>query len=193
MVKAALASGNKNIKRLEQITLGLIADQFTTDTLASAVKVVLLSPENWREELAQQPVDAMFVESAWKGNGWQWYKKVGYYSDEEFAPLSELLIHCRGRVFPRCSGTRKTLSTSTAFAKLQPYVTTFLPLTAVGSFPIWPPQAPSARPLAAALSTLRRRFTTCCPRPASGRTPRPTGALTTASVTLNAPSTWTRS
>ncbi|MGP9632697.1 glycosyltransferase [Halomonas sp. AOP43-A1-21] len=87
-------------KRLEQMTLGLIADQFTTDTLASAVKVVPLSPENWREELAKQPIDAMFVESAWKGNDWKWHRKVGYYSDEEFAPLSELLAHCRAHTIP---------------------------------------------------------------------------------------------
>ncbi|MCK7544314.1 glycosyltransferase [Marinobacter bryozoorum] len=102
VAKVALASGKdkSNAKRLEQITLGLIADQFTTDTLASAVKVVPLSPENWREELAQQPIDAMFVESAWKGNDWQWHKKVGYYSDEEFAPLSELLAHCREQGIP---------------------------------------------------------------------------------------------
>ncbi|WP_311945491.1 glycosyltransferase [Halomonas piscis] len=87
-------------KRLEQITLGLIADQFTTDTLASAVKVVPLSPDNWREELAKQPIDAMFVESAWKGNDWQWHRKVGYYGDEEFAPLRELLTYCREQGVP---------------------------------------------------------------------------------------------
>ena len=87
-------------KRLEQITLGLIADQFTTDTLASAVKVVPLSPENWREELANQPIDAMFVESAWKGNDWKWHRRVGYYSDEDFAPLSDLLAHCRAQGIP---------------------------------------------------------------------------------------------
>ncbi len=87
-------------KRLEQITLGLIADQFTTDTLASAVKVVPLAPESWREELAGQPIDVMFVESAWKGNDGQWHRKVGYYSDEEFAPLTELLAHCRQQGIP---------------------------------------------------------------------------------------------
>ena len=90
----------KPVKTLEQITLGLIADQFTTDTLASAVKVVPLSPDNWREELANQPIDAMFVESAWKGNDGQWHRKVGYYSDEEFAPLTELLEHCRQTGIP---------------------------------------------------------------------------------------------
>ncbi|MEZ2741871.1 glycosyltransferase [Paenalcaligenes hominis] len=88
------------IKRLDQITLGLIADQFTTDTLASAVNVLPLSPENWREQLENHPIDALFVESAWKGNNEQWHRKVGYYSDEEFAPLSELLAYCRNQKIP---------------------------------------------------------------------------------------------
>ena len=87
-------------KTLDQITLGLIADQFTTDTLASAVKVLPLSPDNWQQELATQPVDVLFVESAWKGNNGQWYRKVGYYSAEEFAPLKALLAHCRSKAIP---------------------------------------------------------------------------------------------
>ncbi|WP_236551212.1 CgeB family protein [Billgrantia tianxiuensis] len=87
-------------KTLEQITLGLIADQFTTDTLASAVKVVPLSPQNWREELEKQPIDALFVESAWRGNNGQWHRKVGYYCDEELNTLSELLNHCREQGIP---------------------------------------------------------------------------------------------
>lgn len=94
----AVASGTA--KQLDQLTLGLIADQFTTDTLASAVKVVPLSPDNWRQELASQPIDALFVESAWKGNGGQWHRKVGYYSDEEFAALDALLAHCRKQCIP---------------------------------------------------------------------------------------------
>ena len=87
-------------RRLDQITLGLIADQFTTDTLASAVKVVRLSPKYWRQELTRQPIDALFVESAWKGNEGQWHRKVGHYNDEEFAPLGELLAYCREQGIP---------------------------------------------------------------------------------------------
>ena len=85
---------------LEQMTIGLIADQFTTDTIASAVQVVALSPQHWQEELVQQPIDALFVESAWKGNDGQWHKQVGYYSDEEFAALEALLAHCRAQGIP---------------------------------------------------------------------------------------------
>lgn len=87
-------------RTLPQIRIGLIADQFTTDTLASAVHVVTLSPAGWQDELAQQPIDALFVESAWKGNDGQWLKQVGYYSDEEFAALQALLAHCRSQGIP---------------------------------------------------------------------------------------------
>lgn len=87
-------------KTLTQLTLGLIGDTFTTDTLASAVKVVPLSPDNWREQIKQQPIDALFVESAWKGNDWQWFRQVGHYSVHEFAALDALLAHCRGKGIP---------------------------------------------------------------------------------------------
>lgn len=87
-------------QNLDQITLGLIADQFTTDTLSSAVKVIPLSPDNWQQELARQSIDALFVESAWKGNNGQWHHKVGFYSEEEFAPLQALLSHCRQQGIP---------------------------------------------------------------------------------------------
>lgn len=94
------AAAQSDAKSLDQITLGLIADQFTTDTLASAVKIVPLSPENWREELERTPIDALFVESAWKGNDWKWHRKVGFYGEEEFATLRELLAHCRKARIP---------------------------------------------------------------------------------------------
>ncbi|ASK18006.1 glycosyltransferase [Halomonas sp. N3-2A] len=87
-------------KTLAQLTLGLIGDTFTTDTLASAVKVVPLSPNNWREQIKEQPIDALFVESAWKGNDWQWFRQVGHYSDHEFAALDALLAHCRRKGIP---------------------------------------------------------------------------------------------
>ncbi|WP_353979043.1 glycosyltransferase [Salinicola endophyticus] len=87
-------------KRLDKVTLGLIADKFTTDTLASAVKVVPLSPNNWYKEIEQHSIDAVFVESAWKGNDGQWYRKVGHYGEEEFSALSDLLNNCRERGIP---------------------------------------------------------------------------------------------
>jgi glycosyltransferase involved in cell wall biosynthesis len=85
---------------LNEITLGLVADLFTTTTLSSAVKIVPLSPENWQKEIEIEKLDAVLIESAWKGSKGSWYRKVGYYSDEEFAPLQELLGYCREKAIP---------------------------------------------------------------------------------------------
>lgn len=89
-----------NKRELCDITIGIIADQFTTDTLSSAIKVIPISPDNWQETLDKNSIDAIFVESAWKGNQGQWHRKVGYYSDEEFAPLKALLQYCRDKGVP---------------------------------------------------------------------------------------------
>lgn len=87
-------------KQLDELTIGLIADQFTTDTVSSAIKTLPLSPDNWCDELAKKTIDALFVESAWKGNGGQWHRKVGYYSDEEFKYIEALLKYCRQNNIP---------------------------------------------------------------------------------------------
>lgn len=91
---------NAQEKKLNQITLGLVADEFTTTTLASSVDVLTLSPDSWQKQLEENPVDAIFIESAWKGNKGQWHRKVGYYSDEEFAELKGLLDYCCDQGIP---------------------------------------------------------------------------------------------
>lgn len=87
-------------KSLSEITLGLIADKFTTETLANAISHVPLSPNNWRAELSEHHIDAVFIESAWSGNDGQWHRGVGFYSEEEFTRLRELLEYCRIRQIP---------------------------------------------------------------------------------------------
>ncbi|PCC41528.1 glycosyltransferase [Brevibacterium aurantiacum] len=75
---------------LEQIRLGIVADEFTTETLGHRVELV---PISRRDPLAalEQKLDAVFVESAWEGNGGEWFHGVGYYDSEQFAALDLLL------------------------------------------------------------------------------------------------------
>lgn len=87
-------------RKISEFTIGLIADQFTTDTLASAVTVVPISLDSWQQEVEQHNIDVFFLESAWKGNEGQWHNRVGYYSEEEFEPLRALLGYCRERGIP---------------------------------------------------------------------------------------------
>ncbi|MGM9488992.1 glycosyltransferase [Ideonella sp. YS5] len=86
--------------QLAALRLGLIADRFTTDSLGPDIAVVRPTPDGWRELLEHQPIDALLVESAWEGNDGSWTRRVGYYSDEEIAPLRDLVEHCRSQGIP---------------------------------------------------------------------------------------------
>ncbi|WBU54339.1 glycosyltransferase [Paracoccus sp. SCSIO 75233] len=87
-------------KPVEEITLGLIADRFTTDSIAGAVNILPLSPDDWRQELDRNSIDALLVESAWAGNDGKWHRKVGHYGEDAFAALKALLEHCREAGIP---------------------------------------------------------------------------------------------
>ena len=67
--------------RLASLRVGLIADEFTSQTLSASVQTVPLDRDGWRDQL--DGLDLVFIESAWSGNGGQWHRGVGYYSDEE--------------------------------------------------------------------------------------------------------------
>lgn len=87
-------------KPLSEVTLGVIADEFTATTLASACRVVPIDKANWRQQLAQQEFDTILVESAWAGNGGQWHRGVGYYGPEESKDLFDLLEAARQKNIP---------------------------------------------------------------------------------------------
>jgi glycosyltransferase involved in cell wall biosynthesis len=87
-------------KPLNDVKLGVIADEFTTSTLAGACEVVAIDRSNWQTQLDQDDFDAIFVESAWAGNSGTWYRGVGYYSAEESQDLYELLAHARTKGIP---------------------------------------------------------------------------------------------
>lgn len=88
--RAASPSG----RSLSQLTIGIIADQFTLEGLQGEANLVALRPESWRTQLDAQPLDALLVESAWEGIDGLWKQKVGYYDDERFSTLRGLLERC---------------------------------------------------------------------------------------------------
>ncbi|WP_158316688.1 glycosyltransferase [Agrococcus pavilionensis] len=89
---AAAAQGGPALRTLR---VGLIADEFTTKTLAATVQIVPLQREGWLEQLDSDALDLVFVESAWSGNEGTWHRGVGHYSDEESADLVQLLARAR--------------------------------------------------------------------------------------------------
>jgi len=59
-----------------QVRAGVIADEFTTLALRYEWRAVPLDPGRWREQIASEPLDLIFVESAWHGNDDAWIYQV---------------------------------------------------------------------------------------------------------------------
>ena len=78
---------------LASLRVGLVADEFTTQTLSSSVQLVPLDRKAWADQL--EDLDLVFIESAWSGNGGGWHRGVGRYSDEEHADITALLARAR--------------------------------------------------------------------------------------------------
>jgi glycosyltransferase involved in cell wall biosynthesis/spore maturation protein CgeB len=85
---------------LNGLKIGIIADQFTLESLSPEADFVVLRPNGWNEQLQDNPIDALFVESAWEGVDGLWHRKVGFYGDEEFEVLRSLLAHCNTHGIP---------------------------------------------------------------------------------------------
>ena len=87
-------------QQMKGLTVGIIADTFTTEGLRGEAELCELLPETWRQQAEETPLDVLFVESAWEGLNGQWRQKVGYYDDERFSALRELLEFCNSRSIP---------------------------------------------------------------------------------------------
>ncbi|MEC5178757.1 glycosyltransferase [Arthrobacter sp. CG_A4] len=81
-------------RKLSELTVGIIADEFTLEGMRGETSLVELRPDSWRQQIDAQPLDALFVESAWEGIDGSWKQKVGYYDDERFTALRAILEHC---------------------------------------------------------------------------------------------------
>ncbi|MEE2524055.1 glycosyltransferase [Pseudarthrobacter sp. J64] len=86
--------------RVRDLKIGIISDEFTFQGLAPEAQFVVMKPATWRTQLQGEPIDALIVESAWEGVEGLWNHKVGFYDDDQFATLRELLAHCNASGIP---------------------------------------------------------------------------------------------
>ncbi|MDN5688796.1 MAG: glycosyltransferase, partial [Brachybacterium sp.] len=84
---------------LDGLRVAVILDDFSMLAWSYEFETVAVTPHRWREQLAENPVDLLLVESAWHGNSDAWqYQLTG--SKAPTQPLRELVAHCREQGIP---------------------------------------------------------------------------------------------
>ncbi|MGK3958289.1 hypothetical protein ACLKOZ_19095 [Arthrobacter sp. R4] len=84
---------------LADLRVGVIADNFTSTTIAHSFHTFPLSRHDGYVEVASLDLDAIFVESAWEGAQNQWRRGVAYYPDE-IKDLEKIIKVARARGIP---------------------------------------------------------------------------------------------
>ncbi len=85
--------------RRPDLRVAVILDDFSRLALHYEWHQVQVTPGAWRDQLEAQPVDLLFVESAWHGNGDAWQFALTGPSAPRPA-LAELVAWCRARGIP---------------------------------------------------------------------------------------------
>lgn len=75
--------------------VAVVLDDFSMMAFGPEWDCVPLSPKTWKEQLAEHPVDLLFVESAWGGPNKSWAGKIAGQDHAQGSVLSELTIWCR--------------------------------------------------------------------------------------------------
>lgn len=86
-------------KTYPNLHVAVILDDFSLQAWGHEFEVIVLSPDKWEEQLTENPVDFLLVESAWAGNNGVWkYHLTGDTAPRP--PVLELLTWCRKRSIP---------------------------------------------------------------------------------------------
>lgn len=94
----SFVSSSNSETPIDSVRVGLIADEFTAETISSSIQTVELSRAHWQSQL--HDLDAIIVESAWEGKGHEWFHGIAYHGDEEFNDFLCLVEQCRQMSIP---------------------------------------------------------------------------------------------
>ena len=90
----------KDVVTIQKVTAAVILDPFSMSCFSGSLKTLPVTPDNWKRVFTANTIDVLIVESAWEGCDKAWHRKIGYYSDEEFSDLKELLAYCNKHGIP---------------------------------------------------------------------------------------------
>src|SRR5690625_124619 len=86
-------------KSFPGLKVGVILDEFSLRAWSPEFDTVLLTPTGWQDELRDEPIDLLFVESAWAGNYGAWqYQMTGSRAPRR--ELIDLVEHCKLQSIP---------------------------------------------------------------------------------------------
>lgn len=80
--------------------VGVVLDDFSAAAFDAEWVCVQLSPMSWREQLTDNPIDFLFVESAWNGDQGQWSGKIARQHHSRSSALGQLTAWCQERGIP---------------------------------------------------------------------------------------------
>ena len=84
------------IKKLRDMTIACVMDEFTSACFDEEVKLVHVTPDNWKDVLNSSEIDMLFVESAWNGHNKSWFGILAYTNKaENNSIIREMTTHAR--------------------------------------------------------------------------------------------------
>ncbi|MGO4145609.1 glycosyltransferase [Paenarthrobacter sp. YAF11_1] len=87
------------LPRRSDLTVGVILDDFSAAAFSFEWNLVHLRKDQWRSQLEEKPIDFLFVESAWNGNGGSWkFQLMGTSGPKE--EFLDLMAWCKSRSIP---------------------------------------------------------------------------------------------
>lgn len=86
-------------KSFPGLKVGVILDDFSLLAWSPEFETVLLTPNGWQDELRENSIDMLFVESAWAGNHGAWlYQLTGSSAPRQ--EIIHLVEHCKEHSIP---------------------------------------------------------------------------------------------
>lgn len=86
-------------KSFPNIRVAVILDEFSLAAWSHEFDTVLVTPQDWHDQVTREPVDMLFVESAWAGNSGTWKSQI-LGKNGPTGALKELVQHCQESKIP---------------------------------------------------------------------------------------------
>lgn len=85
-------------KYIKEFIVAGIFDDFTYNCLKYEFnKLIKISPNNWKNEIINNNVDILFIESAWNGNNGLWSNMIGVNKNRNDNVLAEVIKFCKSK------------------------------------------------------------------------------------------------